>query len=49
MSKAKGDLSRFEIDPRFLQRIEKARRSLKNGKGVKLEDIPTGTLKRIKR
>jgi prevent-host-death family protein len=30
----------LEHDPRFLQRIERARRSLRNGKGMKLEDIP---------
>ena len=26
-------------DPRFLQRIEQARQSLRSGKGVKLEDV----------
>jgi prevent-host-death family protein len=30
---------RLENDPRFLQRIEQARKSLRAGKGVKLEDI----------
>jgi prevent-host-death family protein len=30
---------RLENDPRFLQRIEKARRSLQAGRGVKIEDI----------
>ncbi len=30
---------RLENDPQFLQRIEKARSSLKAGKGIKLEDI----------
>jgi len=30
---------RLEHDPRFLQRIERARRSLRRGKGVKLEDV----------
>jgi prevent-host-death family protein len=30
---------RLENDPRFLQRIEKARASLRAGKGVRLEDI----------
>ena len=30
----------LENDPRFLQRIERARQSLRNGKGVKLEDLP---------
>ncbi len=30
---------RLEHDPRFLQRIEAARTSLRQGRGVKLEDI----------
>jgi prevent-host-death family protein len=30
---------RLEHDPRFLQRIERARQSLRAGQGVKLEDI----------
>ena len=30
---------RLENDPRFLNRIENARKSLKLGKGIKLEDI----------
>ena len=30
---------RLENDPRFLQRIESARRSLRSGRGVVLEDI----------
>jgi prevent-host-death family protein len=29
----------IENDPRFLARIERARRSLRAGKGVKLEDV----------
>jgi len=29
----------LENDPRFLRRIEQARQSLRNGKGVRLEDI----------
>ncbi len=29
---------RLEHDPRFLQRVEKARRSLRSGRGVTLED-----------
>ncbi len=33
---------RLEHDPRFLQRIERARQSLRDGKGVKLEDIGGG-------
>jgi prevent-host-death family protein len=31
---------RLEHDPRFLQRIERARRSLRAGRGVKLEEVP---------
>ena len=30
---------RLENDPRFLQRIETARRSLKSGRGVKIKDV----------
>jgi prevent-host-death family protein len=30
---------RIENDPRFLRRIEKARASLKAGRGVRLEDL----------
>ncbi len=30
---------RLEHDPRFLQRIEAARQSIRNGQGVRLEDI----------
>jgi hypothetical protein len=30
---------RLENDPRFLQRIERARTSLQSGRGVRLEDI----------
>ncbi len=30
---------RLENDPRFLQRIEQARNSLREGRGVRLEDI----------
>jgi len=30
---------RLEHDPRFLQRIEAARNSLRNGRGIKLENI----------
>lgn len=30
---------RMENDPRFLRRIEKARASLKAGRGVRLEDV----------
>lgn len=31
---------RLEHDPRFLKRIEQARASLKDGKGVRIEDLP---------
>lgn len=30
---------RLENDPRFLQRIESSRNSIKSGKGIKLENI----------
>ena len=30
---------RLENDPRFFQRIERARRNLKAGRGVKIEDV----------
>jgi prevent-host-death family protein len=30
---------RLENDPRFLQRIAKARASIRNGKGTRLEDL----------
>jgi prevent-host-death family protein len=29
----------LENDPRFLQRIEQARQSLRKGKGIRLEDV----------
>jgi hypothetical protein len=32
---------RLEHDPRFLQRIEQARNSLRAGRGVRLEDLET--------
>jgi prevent-host-death family protein len=32
---------RLEHDPRFLARVENARRSLRAGRGVKLEDLET--------
>lgn len=32
---------RLEHDPRFLQRVEQARNSLRAGRGVKLDDIDT--------
>jgi prevent-host-death family protein len=31
---------RLEMDPRFLDRIEKARAGLRAGRGSKLEDVP---------
>ncbi len=31
----------LEHDPRFLRRVESARRSLRAGRGVKLEDLDT--------
>ncbi len=34
---------KLENDPRFLRRIEQARRSLLSGKGIKLEEIDGGT------
>jgi prevent-host-death family protein len=30
---------RLETDPRFLRRIEQARNSLREGRGVKIEDV----------
>jgi len=30
---------RLEHDPRFLQRIERARKSLQSGRGITLEDV----------
>ena len=30
---------RLENDPRFLARVERARKSLRAGKGIKLEDV----------
>ena len=31
---------KLENDPRFLQRIEQARKSLRAGRGIRLEDVP---------
>jgi prevent-host-death family protein len=31
---------RLELDPRFLERVARARASLKAGRGVRLEEIP---------
>lgn len=39
----------LENDPRFLRRIEQARQSLRNGKGVKLQDVPKSIRRRNKR
>jgi prevent-host-death family protein len=43
---------KLENDPRFLQRIARARQNLQAGKGVKLEDLPrepTADSRRTKR
>jgi prevent-host-death family protein len=32
---------RLEHDPRFLQRVERARNSLRAGRGVRLDDVET--------
>jgi prevent-host-death family protein len=43
---------KLEHDPRFLQRIARARENLKAGKGIKLEDLqvePKKTSRRTKR
>ena len=39
----------LENDPRFLKRIEQARASLRNGKGVKLEDVAKTKKRRTRR
>ena len=39
----------LENDPRFLQRIERARGSLRKGKAVKLEDVTKSKQRRTKR
>jgi prevent-host-death family protein len=31
---------KLENDPRFLERVEQARRSLKAGRGIRLENVP---------
>ena len=38
----------LENDPRFLKRIEQARASLRNGRGVKLEDVTKARKRRTK-
>ena len=40
---------RLEDDPRFLQRIESARRSLHSGRGIALEDIDKTPIRRWSR
>ena len=30
---------KLETDPRFLERIERARKSLRAGRGIRLEDV----------
>lgn len=39
----------LENDPRFLERIERARQSLRGGKGVRLEDANVGKRRKTKR
>ena len=39
----------LENDPRFLQRIEQARRSLRKGRGIRLEDFGAAKQRREKR
>ena len=39
----------LENDPRFLQRIERVRESLRKGKGVRLEDLAKAKQRRAKR
>jgi prevent-host-death family protein len=39
----------LEHDPRFLARVEQARRNLQAGKGVKLEDVPKTKERRARR
>ncbi len=31
---------KLEHDPRFLERVERARKSLRSGRGTRLEDLP---------
>jgi prevent-host-death family protein len=40
---------KLEHDPRFLDRIERARKSLQAGKGIPLEDVPPDTKARSRR
>lgn len=39
----------LENDPRFLDRIERARQHLRGGKGLRLEEIPPQSQRRAKR
>lgn len=39
----------IENDPRFLDRIERARENLRSGKGIRLEDVPREAARRAKR
>jgi prevent-host-death family protein len=39
----------LESDPRFLKGIEKARQSLREGKGVKLEEVPKAGRRSVRR
>jgi prevent-host-death family protein len=39
----------LENNPRFLQRIERARQSLRSGKGIRLEDLAKPKRRRNKR
>lgn len=39
----------LENDPRFIKRIEQARRSLRRGQGIRLEDISIEPPRRAKR
>lgn len=38
----------IENDPRFLERIQRARESLRKGKGVKLENVAKAKQRRVK-
>jgi len=38
---------RLEHDPRFLQRIEQARNSLRAGRGIRLEDVAEQSSRRV--
>jgi hypothetical protein len=38
----------LENDPRCLERIERARQSLRSGRGIKLEDLPDSGKRRVR-